>query len=1202
MTSAMFPISDLTSLLLLKNHISFFESFHHPYYIACPDYAQKSSGPRVLHYLCHTLNELGYEAYITAGKTSPWLRTPKLTQEIQDQHLLTNRVPVVVYPEVVRGNPLNGTVIARWILNRAGHLGGEHSFGSDELLFYWDEWVLQGEKNADRLYLDSVNSRLFNTQDTDDQNRSGSCFYAHKYLVHGGTINPWLTENSTSLCQDIPRSPEQIAHILKTSRVLYCYEPSNLIAEAYACGCPAVIINTPYIQQFDLAKNNIPIIDEKRIPSPPLQIVGDQFREDYKRNIEKSWLTIENFVARTQEAAQEKAHSKRSAPLTQNKFPSVIPDVIDQDGAAIANHMHKHWQKSPSFHLVIRLPRGAEAGLADTLDSLNHQLHSHWFVEVIATTSAPEGIEGITCLRWHSCPEGDDMKSLIDFCVAAARHDFIAELPPGAILDPFCLWRLADEINKNPDTSAFYVDDDLVDVEGIRNTPRYKPDTNPEWFYSQDLAGPLFIKRSAWREIGGASRRSGSPWFDQLLRILKLAGPGALAHIPDLLISYREKFPGDIECCQEAILSPDSPLTGSEVIPVSEISWRICHPHRDHPPVSIAVISQGQLEFLQACLDSLNKSTLWPEIELLVLRQEDEDHDLNTWLGNFHFRSGTTRQVFLNPDASHAEACNAGIVSASNELVVLLREDTLILDPNWLSELVRTIGTPRVAGVSPRLVRPGNGKIAYAGDVLGLGGEHASPYQDDSHFSERGYLDCLQVARDVSLLADACLLIRRSDYIAVEGMEADLFPQHLATQDLSLKLLASGNRLIYQPQVTLVHYGQALREHFSQSTFDREQQLAREQAAFNLRWLAKGFADPYWNPNLSLRGGSPQPETEFQPVWYRLPLAIPRILARTVGNAQGDYRVASPLLAARRAGLALECIWPQDTDRELTPYELARLAPDVLIAQNYLVDPRLAGLDTWRAAGLDIFTVYALDDLATEMPLSSSLRSNTSANARTRLKYALARCDRMVVSTEFLAETYRHLIGDIRVVPNRLERDVWSGLQTAKREGGKPRIGWAGGTTHLGDLRILLDVIAATRDEADWVFFGMCPDEIRPLIAEFHPGVKFEDYPGKLASLDLDIAVAPLEMNRFNQAKSNLRLLEYGMLGLPVVCTDIDPYRNSPACQVNNETNAWIGAIRERIHDRDAREREGQRMREWVTAGYILEDHLAEWLSAHLAD
>ena len=109
----------------------------------------------------------------------------------------------------------------------------------------------------------------------------------------------------------------------------------------------------------------------------------------------------------------------------------------------------------------------------------------------------------------------------------------------------------------------------------------------------------------------------------------------------------------------------------------------------------------------------------------------------------------------------------------------------------------------------------------------------------------------------------------------------------------------------------------------------------------------------------------------------------------------------------------------------------------------------------------------------------------------------------------------------------------------------------------------------------------------------------FEQYPAKLASLDLDLAVAPLEVNRFNECKSNLRLLEYGILGWPVVCSDVLPYRGAPVTRVPNRPEAWLEAIRARIHDLDEAQKEGEALQRWVREGWMLEDHLGEWIEAY---
>ena len=80
------------------------------------------------------------------------------------------------------------------------------------------------------------------------------------------------------------------------------------------------------------------------------------------------------------------------------------------------------------------------------------------------------------------------------------------------------------------------------------------------------------------------------------------------------------------------------------------------------------------------------------------------------------------------------------------------------------------------------------------------------------------------------------------------------------------------------------------------------------------------------------------------------------------------------------------------------------------------------------------------------------------------------------------------------------------------------RVGWAGAQQHAGDLRFVHEIVKSTHREIDWVFFGMLPNEIRPYIAEFHDYVHdFSAYPTELASLDLDLAIAPLEIQpRFN--------------------------------------------------------------------------------------
>jgi glycosyltransferase involved in cell wall biosynthesis len=215
-----------------------------------------------------------------------------------------------------------------------------------------------------------------------------------------------------------------------------------------------------------------------------------------------------------------------------------------------------------------------------------------------------------------------------------------------------------------------------------------------------------------------------------------------------------------------------------------------------------------------------------------------------------------------------------------------------------------------------------------------------------------------------------------------------------------------------------------------------------------------------------------------------------------------------------------------------------------------------------------------------------------------RIARALALCDRLIVSTEPLAEAYGRGARDVRVVANSLDDSRWDGLESRPRSGPRPRVGWAGAGQHPGDVLQLLPVVKATRGEIDWVFFGICPPEIRMLGVESHAFVPAEDYPARLASLSLDAAVVPLADVAFNHAKSNLKLLEYGVLGIPALCSDLTPFRGTPARLVGPSADDWIAALRQLVGDREAARAQGEALRDWVRAGWMLSARLDDWARA----
>ena len=374
----------------------------------------------------------------------------------------------------------------------------------------------------------------------------------------------------------------------------------------------------------------------------------------------------------------------------------------------------------------------------------------------------------------------------------------------------------------------------------------------------------------------------------------------------------------------------------------------------------------------------------------------------------------------------------------------------------------------------------------------------------------------------------------------------------------------------------------------------------KEQDAMYARWLPQLARDPAYNPNLSLSDASGFKLAESPLSWRPLSSwkPLPTVLAYAAdAMGCGHYRIIQPLGALNRAGLADGVL----SDRFLTVAELERFRPDSIVLQRQISDTQIEQIRRMKSFSA-AFKVFELDDYLPNLPMKSTHKAQMPRDIMRSLRRGLSYVDRFVVSTESLAEAYYGLHDDIRVVNNCLDPQWWRGLSSQRRCSSKPRVGWAGGVSHTGDLEMIADVVKALADEVEWVFFGMCPDKLRPFVHEFHPGIAIDKYPAALARMNLDLALAPVEQNLFNECKSNLRLLEYGACGFPVVCSDLVCYQGAlPVTRVKNRFKDWVDAIRMHISDLDATAMMGDELRrqvqkEWMLEGANIEAWRASWL------
>ena len=232
----------------------------------------------------------------------------------------------------------------------------------------------------------------------------------------------------------------------------------------------------------------------------------------------------------------------------------------------------------------------------------------------------------------------------------------------------------------------------------------------------------------------------------------------------------------------------------------------------------------------------------------------------------------------------------------------------------------------------------------------------------------------------------------------------------------------------------------------------------------------------------------------------------------------------------------------------------------VAVVQRQTEQIQLNVAKSYRSAGMKV--VHDLDDLLWEAPTYNAYRGMFSNERRQVLDWIMKNVDTLTASTVPIADAiHRRYRRRAHVIPNVLLPAVYRLPHARTNE--KLRVGWAGSNTHSHDLERIEAAVRETKDKVQWVFLGYVTPKLEPHV-EFHKPVKVREYVQALASLNLDVAIAPLDENQFNDCKSNLKMLEFGAIGLPVITSDVYPYRDNPGVKIKNskkEWRQWIDAV-----------------------------------------
>ncbi|MDP2183251.1 MAG: hypothetical protein Q8K99_11870 [Actinomycetota bacterium] len=203
-----------------------------PYLVFGPAYRHNCGGVRALHRLVHLLNERGQEAYSSEAGNPDW--NEKHVSEYKG-----DEGPIVVYPEVVFGNPVGGKKVVRWVLNVPGFVGGPTDYPAEDLVFTWSKKFLD-LPDSRLLSVGSLEHELFNTEGVSE--KTIDCFYVGRGITRGATLLP-QTDGLLEITSDYPPTRKEVAALMKKTRTLYSYDDvTQVVSEALLCGCRVVLL------------------------------------------------------------------------------------------------------------------------------------------------------------------------------------------------------------------------------------------------------------------------------------------------------------------------------------------------------------------------------------------------------------------------------------------------------------------------------------------------------------------------------------------------------------------------------------------------------------------------------------------------------------------------------------------------------------------------------------------------------------------------------------------------------------------------------------------------------------------------------------------------------------------------------------------------------------------------------------------------
>ncbi|MFZ4632084.1 MAG: glycosyltransferase, partial [Patescibacteria group bacterium] len=428
-----------------------------------------------------------------------------------------------------------------------------------------------------------------------------------------------------------------------------------------------------------------------------------------------------------------------------------------------------------------------------------------------------------------------------------ASGDFLAFLDHDDELEPQALLLFVLELQKNKNIDISYSDSDKIDTNGYRYNPEFKPDWSPELLLSVAYTSHFrIIRKELFNLVGGLRKEfDGSQDYDLMLRITEKTDK--VLHIPWVLYHWRavkgslalsaEAKPfaqkAGLRALQEALERRKIP--GRAVIKKGVGTSGLFKIEFDQnlikDKISIIIPTKDALPVLKKCITSIKKLTSYPNYEIVVINNNSEKEETLKYLESADIKVLNIPTKRFN----FSYINNKAVEMVDSEYVVFLNNDTEIINPKWLLELIGTMKIrDSIGAVGGKLLYQDN-TVQQAGNIIDLDHKLVAYYVQDNN-KKYIYSDLLC---NYSAVGAACMIVKKSFFQKIGGFNEIELPASYDDVDLCIRFLLANHVCVYNPEVLLYHH----------ESFTRKTGYIAAENNYIINNYKKYFpsGDPYFN-------------------------------------------------------------------------------------------------------------------------------------------------------------------------------------------------------------------------------------------------------------------------------------------------------------------------------------------------------------------